>query len=281
MTTVGYGDKYPISAGGRIIAIPLMIVGIGILGLLIGVIADFLLSIRSRYMKGYGDIVFKDHIIICGWNKFKVDTIIREIRSGEALSDIPIVLVNNVLEENPYASQDKVSFIKGHQSDAEVLKRAGIEKCSKAIILTEKDDMQADDTTILTVLQIESMNKDVFTCAELIDTGKADLLRKANCDEIVAANDFSVKLLVQSIEDPGLSVILSDVISNSYGAQIDSEKVKEEFVGKSYKDMFMSLYDNEDKLAIALKHNNVPLVNPKKNVLIEPEDVVYYITTPR
>ncbi len=280
MTTVGYGDHFPYSIGGRIVAIPLMIIGIGILGLLIGVISETILSLRSRVMKGLGNITFNNHIIICGWNPSKVDTIIKEIRSGSILKDAPIVLVNDKLEENPYENKDNVHFVKGLQSHSETLKRANISGCTKALIIAESDNLKADDTTILTVLQIESLNKDVFTCAELMDIDKAELLKSANCDEIVAASDFGIKLLVQSIEDPGLSIVLGDMISNDYGVQIESGQIAEKFSGKKYSDMFNEMY-NDNKLPIALRHKDKHLVNPDKSLNLEKGDIVYYIISLR
>jgi len=41
ITTVGYGDKFPITDGGKIVAIILMISGIGLFGTLIGYISTF------------------------------------------------------------------------------------------------------------------------------------------------------------------------------------------------------------------------------------------------
>lgn len=278
-TTVGYGDISPASLGGRLVAIPLMIVGIGILGLLIGVISETILSLRSRVMKGLGNITFINHIIICGWNQSKVDTIIKEIRSGSSLKKVPIVLVNNLLDENPYKKEENVHFIKGLQTQADTLKRANVNKCSKAIIIAESDDPKSDGVTILTVLQIESLNKDVFTCAELLDMNKSDLLKNANCDEIVSASDFGVKLLVQSIEDPGLSIVMGDMLSNDYGAQIESETVNEKFHGKKYSDMFNEMYNQQNKLPIAIKHQNKHIVNPQKSINIEQGDIVYYIVS--
>lgn len=43
ITTVGYGDKYPVTTGGRIVAMALMVCGIGIFGTLSGVAATYFL----------------------------------------------------------------------------------------------------------------------------------------------------------------------------------------------------------------------------------------------
>jgi len=44
MTTVGYGDKYPVTTGGRIIAMALMVCGVGLFGTLSGAFASVLLG---------------------------------------------------------------------------------------------------------------------------------------------------------------------------------------------------------------------------------------------
>ena len=48
LTTVGYGDIYPITAGGRVIAVATMIVGIGIFGTFISLIGSSFLSTMRR-----------------------------------------------------------------------------------------------------------------------------------------------------------------------------------------------------------------------------------------
>ena len=41
VTTVGYGDKFPVTAGGRGVAVVLMIVGIGLIGVLTATVASY------------------------------------------------------------------------------------------------------------------------------------------------------------------------------------------------------------------------------------------------
>jgi voltage-gated potassium channel len=41
VTTVGYGDRYPLTAGGRGVAVVLMLVGIGLIGVLTATVASY------------------------------------------------------------------------------------------------------------------------------------------------------------------------------------------------------------------------------------------------
>ena len=42
ITTVGYGDKYPVTPGGRIVAVFVMLAGVGIIGSLAGILSSVL-----------------------------------------------------------------------------------------------------------------------------------------------------------------------------------------------------------------------------------------------
>src|SRR5581483_7844407 len=44
VTTVGYGDRFPVSAGGRVVAVILMMVGIGLIGTLTATVASFFMQ---------------------------------------------------------------------------------------------------------------------------------------------------------------------------------------------------------------------------------------------
>ena len=65
MTTVGYGDYFPTTAYGRyLVALPVMFVGIGILGYLLSVMATALIESRSKELKGMTDLRVESHVLL-------------------------------------------------------------------------------------------------------------------------------------------------------------------------------------------------------------------------
>lgn len=64
MTTVGYGDRFPVTTEGRLLAVPLMVVGIGLFGTLSGLMASFLLGKRQDEKDALAKLDAKTHEIL-------------------------------------------------------------------------------------------------------------------------------------------------------------------------------------------------------------------------
>jgi voltage-gated potassium channel len=96
ITTVGYGDKYPVTVGGKITGVVIMILGVATVGIVTGRIASFLVD---KQIKSRGGLIVLDrkkgHFIVCGW-KSELETILENIlRVNPNLKPSDIVLVND------------------------------------------------------------------------------------------------------------------------------------------------------------------------------------------
>jgi voltage-gated potassium channel Kch len=61
VTTVGYGDRFPVTGGGRTVAVILMLVGIGLIGVLTATVASVFIkehtdSTKEEFKKGHADL---------------------------------------------------------------------------------------------------------------------------------------------------------------------------------------------------------------------------------
>jgi len=51
LTTVGYGDIYPITIGGRVFTFAILLVGLGLVAVPTGIVASALTSVREEDVK--------------------------------------------------------------------------------------------------------------------------------------------------------------------------------------------------------------------------------------
>ncbi len=280
-TTVGYGDISPVSAAGRIIAVFAMILGIGFIGTFMATIASIIIQARGKELTGMKKLQLKNHLIICGYNRLKVTRFIREFRSDVHFQDIPIVLISDSIDIHPIQDEKNVYFVKGESTDEETLIQANIMNASRVIVLAESfQDTKADDKTILTVLLVEELNSEIYTCAEIISPKKKELLRRARCDEIVTPAEISINLMVQALQDPGIPHIVENLVSNVRGQQFHKSKVLADFYQKTFYDLATELLKKE-LIVFALDKKGDYMVNPPNNTMIEEGDSYYYISKER
>ncbi len=224
MATVGYGDLFPTTAGGRyLVGLPTMVFGIGFLGFIITSVASQLIETRSRRLQGMLQTRLADHIIIVNFTQQEeILALVRELRSDESTGKKEICLIDERLPQIPPQFVDLgVSFVKGNPTDEDVLRRACLDTASHAIILSrDRHDPHADDQNLVTVMVIEKIHPAVFSVVEVIDPRKTHQFELAGADSAVCVNEFAVNLIIQELQDPGVKAVVDDLTSNTEGEQL-------------------------------------------------------------
>lgn len=278
MTTVGYGDYSAQTFIGRFfISYPCMLLGIGIIGYLVGLVAEGLLERGSQKRKGLLDIKMKNHIIICNYpGDQKILRLKEELqRSRYAKSDL--VLVTDALHElTPALTENKILFVKGDPTLEDVLKKANIDACAGVFILAENMESAASDTKTFAIgTQIEMMETEfkhpIKVIVEMVSMDNLKMMRKSKVDSIVSADGIMDVLIAQEFLYPGLHDVFHEILSNAAGSQFYIVDTK--FTGNIFGEIQKKAIDFERNVQIVgINRNGGSLMNPDKKETIKNDD---------
>jgi voltage-gated potassium channel len=96
VTTIGYGDRYPITTSGRLVAGVVVLFGMGMAGIVTAKIASILVERRIKEGRGLSEAHdLSGHFVIMGW-KPDIHLLLRDVLTANpGLAPERIVLVNS------------------------------------------------------------------------------------------------------------------------------------------------------------------------------------------
>jgi voltage-gated potassium channel len=260
MGTVGYGDKYPVTTGGRFVGILLIFTGVGLMSLITATVASVFVERRMKEGKGLETVKVKDHIVICGWNQH-TEEVLQGLTTYEPRDNAPIVLINELpvddieplrLKYNKY----HLKFLRGNFVHEDVLLRANIIKAKFVLIMADQSagtlPERTDEKTTLTALTVKAMAPNIKIIVELLDGENRPHLKRANVDEIIVRGEYMGSLLASAINSPGLPKAISGIISLGEKNKLWRVKIPKEFVGRTFRDLFTHFREKDHAILMGL-----------------------------
>ncbi len=270
MSTVGYGDKVPVTLLGRTIGTICMVSGPLLMVSFIGSVGVRLYDTWTKGVKGMAQVKSKRHILLCGWN-WKAEDIINELRLSE-LREAHITIIDDNLETKP-TDDPRTSFVKGNASETRVLARANVSEASFAVVLADNGTIAADQKTVLTVLSIKKSNTSIVVCAELNDANNEEHLRQAGCEIVVNASLLSSRLLAMSLQNPVVVPIVTELVSQ-VGNEVYQVKIPGEYVGRPFLEALSSFKSSHAGILIGIERDGTATMNPPASEVLRESDIL-------
>jgi voltage-gated potassium channel len=215
--TVGYGDVFPVSAGGRVVGIFVIVGGIVTLTLLFTRLADALQSVRGRRTRGVVALDLSDHVVLIGYWPGRTQRIVAEL-TAEGRAQVALCASDDVAE-NPMPDEPAVHFVRGDLTREDVMTRACVARARTVVI-----DGRDDNETLAIAVAVDHANPDVHLVAAVRDLGRQESLRYVN-PGVQAVQWHMPFLLTEEATDPGITQVYNDLMSsrghgNTYSARI-------------------------------------------------------------
>ncbi len=280
LSTVGYGDKTPITVGGRLLGILIILFGVAITGAVTGKIASYLVEKQLKEGRGLADFSkLENHFIICGWRR-ELPKILKDIlKVNPKIRSSNILLINfaepqKIEDLRADRKLSKIKYIYGDYSDESVLMRANIKKAKTVLILADQTNPSAtaheiDSRTVMAVMTIESLTREVYTCAELLDPKFEQYLKLAYCDEIILSKAYSRILLANAAAASGISQVIHKLIDVNSETPVKVIDFPANFIGKTFKELADYYQSRTNYILIGMLENTGNIYQRKKEALKE------------
>ena len=253
-------------------------VGIFITSFLIGTISNAIKEKIANLQEGRSTVIEEGHVVIVGFDE-NVTNIIEELALANAnqRDAVVVVMAEHDKTDMEDVIRDRVSDLRGLR----VICRSGrpdstksLDKCSldtcKSVIVNLEDDFM----TVKTILACRSLleergNRDAYVTAVIRDRDVLHPAAIAGADaaEILNFQKTIARLMVQSASHPGMSDILSELLSFK-GTEIYVEHV-EGASGLSLGEVNLRL---PSSTAIGMVREGQPLLNPDASEIVRPDD---------
>ncbi len=274
-TTVGYGDLYPSTNAGKVIAVILpMFMGIGLGAAFITHIASSLIERRDKKMHGEKPYTGSGHIVIAGLTA-ETGQLINEILNDDAGDERDIVLIADA-NRHPFSEFETVFFIKGRPDGLDALKKAGISNASRVAIHTGSDE----ETLFALVNALKLKNETCEVTVRCISSQSLDTFSSVPGDFQIIMQ-MTAEMMVQAMQDK-VHLPLQILLKNNEAEEIYYLPVPDRADHSPWWHLHEYFKSTYDYLTFALHTSKGEVrVNPSKDRMVSPKDAVWLLANRR
>jgi voltage-gated potassium channel len=268
--TVGYGDFFPISPGGHLVGVYVIVGGIVTLTLLFTQLATYLQTVKGRRMRGQQHHDARDHVVILGYTPGRTERIVAELGAEDRI-DVVLCAWDDVTE-HPMPEHPGVRFVRGDLTGVDVMARAGVAHAATVVI-----DARDDNETLAVLVAAYHANAHVHLVASLRDMTRSEHLHYVDPD-VQCVQWHMPNLLVEEVQDPGITQVYADLMTsgghgNTYSARLPR--------ARTFGECQTLFGQRHGATAIAVRRPDGLLVSPPWDTELAAGSTVYYLAAER
>lgn len=209
LSTVGYGDLYPVSGAGRVAGGVVILCSVGLIGYTVGKLGDQLIENNRRKFLGMNGTKFTGHYIIVGWNEVS-RIVINELLSAGFNVALLTDQEKDITEIRSVFDDDRLFVSFGLLEGEGSYRKLNIGEAIGAILLCD------DDTrTLIIVLHLREMCPGLKITAYIQNSQLRKTVENAGVSYVVSPNEVIGRMIASATFEPDVSYFLEDILSTT------------------------------------------------------------------
>jgi voltage-gated potassium channel len=271
--TVGYGDFFPVSGPGHAVGAYVIVGGIVTLTLLFTQLAEYISSIRGKRMRGTVQLDLADHVVVLGYTPGRTERIVAELTTEDRLR-IALCAWEDVAQ-NPMPDQPAVQFVRGDLANADVMRRACVDRARTALV-----DGRDDNETLAIAVAVDHAKPDIHMVAALRDLSRREQLSYVNAD-VQTVQWHMPSLLTEEATDPGITGVYNSLMSAAGEGNTYSVRIPAGFPHRTFGDCQTYFGRTFGATLLAVRDTAELSVSPPWDRPVEEGFTLYYVARER
>ena len=278
LTTVGYGDFYPVTLPGKIIGLLVIIGSLGILGFLIGEITVRFNQYMEKKKSGFWGTDFENHYVIIGWNEFAQKVVNQIIHAGQKVAIVTNSKTDLDLIADLYPSKDVFSLFADY-SNIEAYQKVNVSQSKRVFV-----NFASDSETLVFVINLKKHYSQANVIVRCSNQSLKETFLNAGIDHVIAQNEVASKLVASYLFEPHVATYTEDLIATSVSE--DDNDIQQyfitpecQFAGSDYMDAFLKLKVDFNAILIGLVQDGKIIKNPVKGTNVQANNYLILISS--
>ena len=252
LTTVGYGDMYPVSPAGKLVGYIFVLASIGVLGYLIGQVSVAFSAIREKRLYGLSGTRFTNHVVIIGWDNFAKSVVDNLMPTSARVAVVANEKAHIDMVRSTYP-KEKVYGLYADFQNFELIRKANPNR-SAMIFINRKDDT---DKLIYYVNCRKHFSRNANYAVIPSNPQLAGTFRDAEVDYVLSKDEIASNVIASYIFEPHVARYSEDLLSGaSHKGQHDIIQIYVKdgnpFAGKSYNELVFDILQAYQAVLIGL-----------------------------
>ncbi|MBS1982772.1 MAG: ion transporter [Bdellovibrionales bacterium] len=247
--TVGYGDRYPVTPEGRVLAGLLMLCGVAAIGILTARISSYFLEqVLNRERSKINVDKLHQHFVVCGVKEDMERLLEHILEFNPDLKVSQLVIIGNfspafVEGLKAHRTLHEIQIVIGDYSQEVFLRRTVPERARKILLLADRAQMpggqipsvkETDARTLMTAMLLSHIARGVPVSAEVLDPSMDPYMRIAQVSEVIHSREYNRLLLANASGGTGLSNVIFDLLNPLTPTILNTLAIPHDLVGQPY-----------------------------------------------